>query len=191
VLGYEDLNDHDHLRLDPIHGLIAGKSDPLGQDRILERDKGKALAAHSTLNRSIIAMAKHHVASGVIMMILVLTAPPICILGVFAAAVSKGVQQAEQDKRAKIANLVFEDVSGSPDGSYMYLKGRVRNNGTTSADFVKVEVIWLDQQGTILDTDETFVVGLEKLEPDAAESFEIMTPANPKMARYSYKFASN
>jgi hypothetical protein len=51
VLGYEDLNDHDHLRLDPIHALIAGKSDPLGQDRILERDKGKALAAHSTLNR--------------------------------------------------------------------------------------------------------------------------------------------
>src|SRR6516162_4090452 len=51
VLGYEDLNDHDHLRLDPIHGLIAGKSDPLGQDRILQRDKGKALAAHSTLNR--------------------------------------------------------------------------------------------------------------------------------------------
>jgi hypothetical protein len=26
VVGYEDLNDHDHLRLDPIHGLIAGKS---------------------------------------------------------------------------------------------------------------------------------------------------------------------
>src|SRR5260370_33486844 len=23
VLGYEDLNDHDHLRLDPIHGLIS------------------------------------------------------------------------------------------------------------------------------------------------------------------------
>jgi hypothetical protein len=51
VLGYEDLNDHDHLRRDPVHGLICGKSDPLGQDRLLERDKGKALAAHSTLNR--------------------------------------------------------------------------------------------------------------------------------------------
>src|SRR5260370_9598412 len=51
VLGYEDLNDHDHLRRDPVHGLICGKRDPLGQDRILERDKGKALAAHSTLNR--------------------------------------------------------------------------------------------------------------------------------------------
>jgi hypothetical protein len=51
VPGYEDLNDHDHLRRDPVHGLICGKNDPLGQDRILERDKGKALAGHSTLNR--------------------------------------------------------------------------------------------------------------------------------------------
>ena len=24
VLGYEDLNDHDHLRRDPVHGLICG-----------------------------------------------------------------------------------------------------------------------------------------------------------------------
>jgi hypothetical protein len=51
ILGYEDLNDHDHLRRDPVHALICDKRDPLGQDRVLERDKGKALAAHSTLNR--------------------------------------------------------------------------------------------------------------------------------------------
>lgn len=51
ILGYEDLNDHDELRRDPLHGLMAGKSDPLGQDRVLERDKGKALAGQSTLNR--------------------------------------------------------------------------------------------------------------------------------------------
>ena len=51
VLGYEDLNDHDHLRCDPVHALICGKGDPVGEDRILERDKGKALAGHSTLNR--------------------------------------------------------------------------------------------------------------------------------------------
>ena len=31
--------------------MLAGKSDPLGEDRLLEGDKGKALAAHSTLNR--------------------------------------------------------------------------------------------------------------------------------------------
>jgi hypothetical protein len=51
VLGYEDLNDHDELRRDPLHGLLADKSDPLGQDRVFERDKGRALAARSTLNR--------------------------------------------------------------------------------------------------------------------------------------------
>jgi Transposase DDE domain group 1 len=51
ALGYEDLNDHDQLRREPLQALLCGKSDPLGQDRALERDKGKALAAHSTLNR--------------------------------------------------------------------------------------------------------------------------------------------
>jgi hypothetical protein len=51
VLGYEDLNDHDHLRRDPLQAVLCGKSDPLGQDRLQARDGGKALAAHATLNR--------------------------------------------------------------------------------------------------------------------------------------------
>lgn len=51
ALGYEDLNDHDHLRLDPLVALLAEKEDILGEDRLADQDKGKALAAHSTLNR--------------------------------------------------------------------------------------------------------------------------------------------
>jgi Transposase DDE domain group 1 len=51
ILGYEDLNDHDRLRLDPLHALMAGKADVLGEERVCEADKGKALAAHATLNR--------------------------------------------------------------------------------------------------------------------------------------------
>jgi len=51
ALGYEDLNDHDRLRHDPLCALMAGKKDVLGADRLCEADKGKALAAHSTLNR--------------------------------------------------------------------------------------------------------------------------------------------
>jgi Transposase DDE domain group 1 len=50
-LGYEDLNDHDRLRLDPLHALIAAKADVLGEDRLCQEDRDKALAAHSTLNR--------------------------------------------------------------------------------------------------------------------------------------------
>lgn len=51
ALGYEDLNDHDELRWDPMMGLLVGKSDPSGQGRLRERDRGKALAGKSTLNR--------------------------------------------------------------------------------------------------------------------------------------------
>jgi Transposase DDE domain group 1 len=51
ALGYEDLNDHDRLRLDPLHALLAGKKEVTGAHRVLERDQGKPLAAHSTLNR--------------------------------------------------------------------------------------------------------------------------------------------
>src|ERR1035438_10813387 len=39
-LGYEDLNDHEQLRQDPLLGVLAGK-----------RDLGEPLAGKSTLNR--------------------------------------------------------------------------------------------------------------------------------------------
>jgi len=51
ALGYEDLNDHDTLRLDPLIATLTGKSDPTGQNRLRQQDKGKPLAAKSTLNR--------------------------------------------------------------------------------------------------------------------------------------------
>ena len=51
TLGYEDLNDHDELRNDPLLAVLVGKKDPTGKDRIRKRDKGKALAGKSTLNR--------------------------------------------------------------------------------------------------------------------------------------------
>jgi Transposase DDE domain group 1 len=49
ALGYEDLNDHDTLRLDPLLAVAAGKEDPLGRDRL--HDRSCALAGSSTLNR--------------------------------------------------------------------------------------------------------------------------------------------
>jgi len=51
ALGYEDLNDHDDLRHDPLLATVVGKTDPTGQSRRRKRDKGKALAGKSTLNR--------------------------------------------------------------------------------------------------------------------------------------------
>jgi len=51
ALGYEDLNDHDELRRDPLLATLVGKADPLGRDRARTRDAGAALAGKSTLNR--------------------------------------------------------------------------------------------------------------------------------------------
>jgi len=58
ALGYEDLNDHDRLRFDALLALACGKRDPSGQDRRQERDKGKALASSSTLNRLELTLAQ-------------------------------------------------------------------------------------------------------------------------------------
>src|SRR4051794_5807526 len=51
ALGYEDLNDHDDLRRDPLLATVVGKADPKGKARRRPRDRGKALAGKSTLNR--------------------------------------------------------------------------------------------------------------------------------------------
>jgi hypothetical protein len=51
ALGYEDLNDHDDLRCDPLLAAVVGKDDPTGKARQRPRDRGKALAGKSTLNR--------------------------------------------------------------------------------------------------------------------------------------------
>ena len=51
ALGYEDLNDHQRLRLDPLLATACNKRDPLGQDRFNPAHRGIALAGASTLNR--------------------------------------------------------------------------------------------------------------------------------------------
>ena len=51
ALGYEDLNDHDQLRADPLLAVLAGSEDPSGSQRRQQRDRGKPLAGKSTLNR--------------------------------------------------------------------------------------------------------------------------------------------
>lgn len=58
ALGYEDLNDHDRLRHDPLLAVACEKRDPLGARRRGSRDRGKALAGKSTLNRLELAVER-------------------------------------------------------------------------------------------------------------------------------------
>src|SRR3954469_13807032 len=41
ALGYEDLNDHDDLRRDPLLAAVVGKDDPTGKARPRQRRRGK------------------------------------------------------------------------------------------------------------------------------------------------------
>jgi hypothetical protein len=59
ALGYEDVNDHQRLRLDPLLATACGKTDPLGQKRFLPQFRGIALAAPATLNRLELSNHKH------------------------------------------------------------------------------------------------------------------------------------
>ncbi len=51
ALGYEDLDDLDDLRRDPLLATVVGKAEPEGEVRRRRRDRGKAPAGKSTLNR--------------------------------------------------------------------------------------------------------------------------------------------
>ncbi len=59
VLGYEDLNDHEWLRLDPLLATACDKRDPTGQDRFNPIHRGIALAGASTLNRLELSNNQH------------------------------------------------------------------------------------------------------------------------------------
>ena len=59
ALGYEDLNDHQRLRLDPLLAAACEKLDPLGQDCFHPAHRGIALAGASwVVSDSISAAAK-------------------------------------------------------------------------------------------------------------------------------------
>ena len=52
-LGYEDLNDHEQLRYDPLFATLCGKLDLTGENRKQQRDEGKALAGNIRLRGKI------------------------------------------------------------------------------------------------------------------------------------------
>ena len=49
-LGYEDLNDHDRLRRDPMLAVMVGKDDPLGEERCRARDNMPTSSVGSSLS---------------------------------------------------------------------------------------------------------------------------------------------
>jgi len=51
ALGYEDLNDHDQLRQDPLVAMLSGKSDLEGEHRRCRRPTGRRVTRRSCWRR--------------------------------------------------------------------------------------------------------------------------------------------
>lgn len=131
---------------------------------------------------SIVAMAQRRVAGGIILLLFTLTLPLIFFIGL----ISYHVSEMESSKAMAIARCKIEEPKANIDGNYMYFKGKIRNDGDTTVDFVKVKVEWLDDNKNVLDSDWTYAVSGEGLRPGAAKTFEIMSPADRRMKQYRY-----
>jgi hypothetical protein len=135
---------------------------------------------------SIVAIAQRRIAAGVLLLVVTLAVPTMSWIGLVVFKVGSEVAETQQAKKAALSAIAFETVQGYIDGDYMYCKGKVRNNGSTTVEFVKVEVEWLDSAGTVLDTDYTFAVSGEGLKPGGAKTFEIMSHADLRMKQFRY-----
>lgn len=135
---------------------------------------------------SIVGMAQGRVSGGVILLLVTLAIPTISWIGLFAVNVGDAMQEAKVEKRQALENIGFEEIKGYIDGNYMYLEGKVRNNGSKDVEFVKVTVEWLDANEKVLDTDWTYAVSGDGLRPGAAKSFKIMTTVDKSMEKFRY-----
>jgi hypothetical protein len=139
---------------------------------------------------AIILISQRKTGSGVSLLLLTLIIPPSLWVGMLANNFSDAMQTSKQANRmelvAKKKAIKFEEVRLYSEGNYMYCVGKVRNTGSSSYDFVKVKIEWLDRNNNILDTDWTYAVGGEGLDPSAAKSFKIMTEIDDRMERGNY-----
>ena len=77
--------------------------------------------------------------------------------------------------------LKISNVKLTSNTSYMIIEGTVTNNGDLTYDYVKVKGMFLDDTGTVVDTDWTYAVGGEHLRPGESSTFSMSTKKSPKI----------
>lgn len=84
--------------------------------------------------------------------------------------------------------LKILNVSVTSNSSYTICTGTVTNNGEKSYDFVEVKGSFKDSSGTVLDTDWTYAVGSEGLDPGESTIFRLSVQKNSKITDCSVSF---
>jgi hypothetical protein len=137
---------------------------------------------------SIVAMAKGRIAGGIFLLLASVIMPAILFVGLVGYQFAQAVTTEQVAQKSAIANLAFEDVKGTTSGDYVYVEGRIRNNGKEHVKFIKVAAEALDKSGAVLDSEWTYAVGGEGIAPAAAKSFRVMIRRDKRMTNFTYKF---
>jgi hypothetical protein len=69
--------------------------------------------------------------------------------------------------------LKISGVKVTSNSSYTICTGTIKNNGEQSYDFVKVKGAFTTSTGTVVDTDWTYAVGAEGLDPGESTTFRM------------------
>lgn len=70
--------------------------------------------------------------------------------------------------------LNVSNVRVTHSGNYTYVTGSVKNTGTYSVRYVKVRAACKNSAGSVIDTDWTYAVDSDWLEPGESKTFEMM-----------------
>lgn len=84
-----------------------------------------------------------------------------------------------------VDSLEIVDKNIRQERNYVYALGAVKNNGTRNYKFIEVKVTYYDGNNNVLDTDWTYAVGDEGLEPQERKQFEIMTKRSENIKNFT------
>ena len=81
--------------------------------------------------------------------------------------------------------LTFSDIKVSNNSSYTICNATITNNGRRTYTFIEVKGKFKNSSGTILDTDWTYAVGSEGLEPGESATIRLSVSKNYNISNCS------
>lgn len=90
----------------------------------------------------------------------------------------------QEETRDRLSELSIEGLTQEQKRNYYYVTGKIVNNGTEPVTFVKIGVDYLDSEGSVIETDNTYAVGSQSLTSGSSKPFTIMTKLSPSMEQF-------
>lgn len=97
------------------------------------------------------------------------------ILGFFFVIIATSIFDLDS---SYIKKMEIQKWNWTKEGTYSYIRGRVKNNGNRTVSYFEIKALYKDWVDNVLDTDYTN--SSDKLLPGMAKEFEIMHKESPE-----------